>query len=337
MRVPAARAGRLGCLLAGALLGGASAAAAQLPVPRTHGESSAPARARGERRMLLLRTEETPPRGAAASVERSLRQALRELGFVVVVSPMPFRDAQLAAGCPGTIRQCGSSVAAAVDGGQLAVSSLETSGGELSLHLYSFAASGEVREATRELPSASSVQLDGAVRALAAEVYAAVGAREERPATAAAPERRGRPRDAAAPSAAAAARASAASAEPPPGQQRDPVLWAVGWSATGLGSALLIGGMASHLAAGSSGEGATWSEDRRPGSESLATYERDERRADAARVLYGAGGALLLTGVTLLVVGRLSAQRDGGLHASVLPLRQGAALSFVGSFGGNSP
>jgi hypothetical protein len=346
---------RLGCLLAVAWLANASAAEAeprspgaeaQPRSPGTEDQASAPIRAGDERRILLLRAAETPPRGAAASVEHSLRQALRELGFVVTVSSMPFRDAQLASGCPGTIRECGPSMASAVEGGRLAVSAIEaeTDDGGLSLRLYSFTASGEAREAASELPNATAARLHGAVRQLAQAVYGQP-AQDELPASArSAQARHGDAREPTPASASAAlARAHASRArrvEAQPATQRDPVLWATGWSAAGLGGALLVGGMASHLAAGSD-------EDRFPGwdgngarnapGETLASYERAERRADAARVLYGAGGALLFAGATLLVVGRLSAQRDSSLQASLLPLSHGAALSFAGSFGGESP
>jgi hypothetical protein len=345
---------RLGCLLAAAWLGSAATAAAQPRTPDAEGQPRTPGAERqagapirgDERRILLLRAEEEPPRGAAANVERSLRQALRELGFVVAVSSIPFRDAQLASGCPGTIRECGPSMAGAIEGGRLAVSAIgaEADEGGLSLRLYSFTASGEAREAARELPSAPAAQLHGAVRQLAQAVYGQP-AHDQLPATARSTQaRQGERRDAAPSSPSAAlARDHASSAprlEPQRGMHRDPVLWATGWSATGLGSALLVGGMASHLAAGSDHDRyPAWNGvgGRSSPGETLASYERAERRADAARVLYGAGGALLLTGATLLVVGRLSGQRDSSLQASLLPLRHGAALSFAGSFGGLSP
>jgi hypothetical protein len=345
----------LGCLLAATWLGTA-AAAAQPRTPDAEGQPRTPGAERqasaaiggDERRILLLRAEETPPRGAAANVERSLRQALQELGFVVTVSSIPFRDAQLASGCPGTIRECGPSMAGAIEGGRLAVSAIgaEADEGELSLRLYSFTASGEAREASGELPSAPPAQLHGAVRQLARAVYGQP-AHDQPSATARSTQtRRGDARDAA-PSSAPAALASARASRTPRLERqrathRDPVLWATGWSATGLGSALLVGGMASHLAAGGDHDRyPSWSGDggRSTPAAALASYERAERQADAARVLYGAGGALLLTGAALLVVGRLSAQRrdSGGLQASLLPLRHGAALSFAGSFGGESP
>lgn len=337
---PARSRRRLGCLLAAAWLGTAAPVAAQPRTPRADGRGSAPIAAGDQRRILLLRAEETPPKGAAAEVERSLRQALRELGFVVTVSSMPFRDAQLASGCPGTIRECGPSMAGAVEGGRLAVSTIKVEEGEgaLSLRLFSFAASGEAREAASELPSSPAAQ-HGAVQQLVQSVYGQPAHDTPPSAARSTQARHGGSREAASPAATARAHASSAErVEPQPARYRDPVLWATGWSATGLGGALLIGGMASHLAAGSSESRYPWGGDGgRPPGETLASYERAERRADAARVLYGAGGALLLTGATLLVVGRLAAPRDSSLQAALLPLSHGAALSFAGSFGGESP
>jgi hypothetical protein len=305
--------------------------------------SSAPT----QRRILLLQAQQQArPNQAAANVERSLRQVLREMGFLVTASPMPFGDAQLATGCPGTIRECGVSVAGAVESERLAVAALEErpDARTLSLKLYMFAASGEARQGTTELP-VSSPQLEAAVRQLARTVYGEATPGSE--VVAGHNRSPGRRRD----TSGQARPASGAQvgpgqpevkAEPQveaaPFRQRNPALWGAGWSTAAVGSALLVTGVATNLASRGASDDYARVDVRSTGDadEALASYERAERQADAARVLYGAGGALLLTGAALLVWGHLAADRDNALQVAAVPFAHGAALSFTGNFEGGS-
>jgi hypothetical protein len=327
-------AGRGLAYLVAAALSGAATLEAQ---PSVHPTGSG-----ATRDILVLRADQAPDSRAATHVERSLREALRELGFVVTASPMPFRDAQLAAGCPGNLRECGASVAGAAQGGRLAVSALQEREDQttLSLHLYSFSASGEAREGSSELSASSPQQIEAAVRQLARSVYGPAAPRGEavagRERTARRREKRGQP-------AADAAGANPAPAGATPGQPQatrttphDP-LWVVGWSTTALGSALLVSGVATQLSARNGGEAYAGERSRSAADELLGAHERAERQQDTARVLYGAGGALLLTGATLLVWERLAANRENSLRAALLPSTHGATLSLAGRFGAARP
>ena len=299
-----------------------------------------------ERRILLLRADDTRSAGTDALIDRALGQALAEMGFLVNVSPMPFRDAQLALGCPGTVRNCGSSVAAELESEQLGVTSVDKRDAETAtLRLYLFSP-GVEREGAVEIALTSGAELSSAVRELARRVYGNP-APEQRVAAARAQTPRKRPARAQ-PAAVATITSPTTTSPAVPASavqgvdlphSRNRVLHAVGWSTAGVGGALLVSGFATGLSARNSSDAYA---DRQIDSEAdadraLASYARADRQADAARALLGAGGAFVVGGAALLLWERFwPGDRDRNLHFSAMPAVRGVALSLGGSFDGRS-
>lgn len=295
-----------------------------------------------ERRILVLRPDDKARSSAEAPIDRAIGQVLAEMGFIVNVSAMPFRDAQLALGCQGTVRKCGASVASALENEQLGVTSVEhADASRASLWLYLFAP-GIEREGSAEIPLESSSDLLAAVRELARTVYGD-----------AAPEPRSAARRAKAPRtkvtppqpvvvAAMAEPALVSVAQPAPDapeSRGSHALPAVGWSSASIGGALLLSGIVTSLASRKSSDDYAGREirSRDDADAALASYERAEHQASASRALLGTGGVLLASGAVMLLWDRLWwRHQDRKLQFSALPAAHGAALSLAGSFEGRS-
>jgi hypothetical protein len=303
-------------------------------VPTFAQERSVPPPATGnrpqvERRILVLRAEDPQHSATETRVDLALGQALAEMGFIVNVSPMPFRDAQLALGCSGSVRACGGRVAAALDSEQLAVISLreqDRAAAHLALYLF---APGSERVDDKELPRDPGLALEATVRELARRVY---GDAAREPASAAYGQQVVEPPQRASLNVASAP-ASAKHAPvlgPAPERPSNSALRAVGWSAATVGGALLLGGLATSLAANRAGDAYAQRKirDQDDADVALANYARAEHQATVARVLFGTGGAVLLLGTTVLLWEHLMpSRRDRKVRLSAAPIAHGAFLS----------
>lgn len=306
-------------------------AAAQAPAARP---------ATVERRILMLRADDTRRSATETRIDRVLGQALAEMGFLVNVSPMPFRDAQLALGCPGSVRNCGGSVAAELESEQLGVSSLQEGAAEhAALWLYLFAP-GIEREGSAQIPLASNTEMALAVRELARTVYG-----DAAPEPRALAQRNKEPRKrvqvatlvATVPAPEPAPPAAAAVPLNPPEQPRNHKLRIAGWSTAAVGGALLVSGFATSLASSNASDEYADRQirSREDADQALASYARAERQAEASRVLLGTGGALLVSGAAMLLWERLMpGQQDRMLHFSAVPAARGVAFALGGSFDG---
>lgn len=292
---------------------------------------------RVERRILVLRADHSPPTKTRMRVDRVLGQALAELGMVVRVSALPFRDAQLALGCSGSLSECGGSVAAALQSEQLAVISLEQRDATAHLELYLFAP-GEERADSAELSLASSSALESRVRDLAHRVY---GEMVPEARHALQEPRAAEPTPVPAPVPQASLRAPPSKRIPAtaPAAERpgNLPLRAVGWSAATVGGALLLGALATSLAAHKASDRYAEREirNREDADRALASYARAEHQARASRVLFGTSGAVLLAAAALLVWERLLPNRqDRMLAVSASPVAHGTLLFVSGRLEG---
>lgn len=312
-----------------------------LVAPMAHAEDAPSAQgpriATTERRILVLRAEEKRHGAAEARIERALGQALGEMGFLVNVSPLPFREAQLALGCPGTVRNCGGTVAGELESEQLGVSSVEerdVEHAELWLYLFS---PGVEREGRAEIPLGSSSALAGAVRQLAREVYGDAAPEQRIAAHRARTVQKVTPvavnADVARPALAPVSEPTQPQDEP----HRNHVLRGVGWSTAAVGGALLVSGFATSIASDNASDAYARREilTREDADVALASYARAERQADAARVLLGAGGVLVASGAAMLLWERLwPRSQDRKLQFSAVPAVRGVALTVAGSLDG---
>jgi len=102
----------------------------------------------------------------------------------------------------------------------------------------------------------------------------------------------------------------------------------------------LVSGLATSLASDNASDAYADREivTRDDADQALASYARAERQADAARVLFGTGGALLASGAAMLLWEKLWPRRDRDrkLHLSAVPAGRGVAVSLAGSFDGRS-
>jgi hypothetical protein len=283
-------------------------------------------------RVLLLRVGGSVRSPLAARSERALAGVLAELGFLVTSSPLPFDDAQLVAGCNGTLRECGSQVAKALESEHLAVAQLEDEAGAngATLWLYIFeSGSGAVRDGAVQLPRAHDEPLEPGVRALAARVLGVA-----RPAVAPAPVSQPISR------APAAERARAPAAEA--NDDRGPgAMRALGWTSVGTGGALLVAALATSLAAQDASQAYARSEvqSRDDADRALAHYERAQRRTDAANVLWGVGAGTVAAGAFMLLwqhfaappdqnLQRRSSRGGRGVRVAAMPGPAGVSLSL---------
>jgi hypothetical protein len=289
------------------------------------------AEARVERRILALRAADATRSTTELHVDRVLGQVLSEMGFIVNVSPLPFRDAQLAIGCSGGLLECGGRVAATLESEQLSVSSLREQDEDTAyLELYLFAPGHERADAS-ELPLDSPTALEQRVRELARTVYGEVA---PEPRVALAKQTSSEP--AAPPPLPSAARPAPEPATPPTSRPRpqepvNPVVRTIGWSAATAGAALLLGGVAMSVAAGRSSDAYARQEihDKDDADRALASYARAEHQSDTARVLFGTGGAVLIAGSAFLLWEYLVPERrDRTLRVAALPVLGGALVSM---------
>jgi hypothetical protein len=341
----------------GALLGLACACAAFAPsrcaAQSAHARQLATAAEEDEgrrpapQRILLLRVSGAD-RSLADGVERVLAGALDERGFSVASSPLPFHDAQLIAGCTGTLRDCGSQVANALDSEHLAVAQLEDDGAMLRLQLYLFGDGGAVRKGAAQLPRAAGESRQSSVRALVARVLgveALAPAARAQPAISA-PAARGQPAISA-PAARAQPAISPQASEALPDRRPTRVLRSIGWASLGTGGALLIGAVATSAAAqrASQAYAQTDVDSRADADQALAHYEAAQHRAEVARVLWGVGAASVAAGTFMLLWQRLAAPSDrkspdrnlqysfsgrGGMRLTASPAPAGVSIALRG-------
>jgi hypothetical protein len=289
-------------------------------------------------RILLLRVSASVRTPLVARTERALAEALSARGVLVTTSPLSFHDAQLVAGCSGTLRACGSQVAMVLDSEELAVAQLEheAPGSVPELQLFLFGGGGAARHASVPL-LASGEPLEASVRDLVRQVLGggespAVAPAQAASATAAP----------AAPIASPQARTASAQPDAIPSRRRERTLKAVGAATLGIGGALLGGALATSIAARDAEQAYARSEVSSPedADRALASYETAERRADAARVLWGVGAATAATGTFLLLWQRYAGSKDRNLQSAsargrrvqwgAVPVATGVSLALSG-------
>lgn len=271
-------------------------------------------------------------------MERALGRSLAELGYLASLSPLPFRDAQLAAGCVGAARECGARVAAALDSELLAVSALEAEpeGNTATLQLLLFEPGGMVRSGSALLPRTPIEELELTVRSLSERVF---GVEASAPATGTpAPPVGVRPSAARAPE---VAMTQAVAGPQHSERERSPALRAVGFTALGMGAAGALGAVAVAVSARS--ESAAYArtgvETPQDADVALAHFEKAERRAQTARVLGGASAGVLAAGAFMLLWERFAPRRDrnlqslaeggvGRVQVATLPQLTGAMVSW---------
>jgi hypothetical protein len=269
------------------------------------------------RRLLWMRAAEPSHTTLELRVERALGRTLAERGFVLSMSPMPFREAQLASGCVGGVPECGARVASALDSEQLGVSAFEAEpdSNTARLTLYLFEARGLVRTGSAVLPREPAEELELTVRALSESVFGVLAAPPRALATSA-PDPRPAP---ALLSEAAPAQAAPRDAAEERAGGANPVLRGVGWAAVGVGVAGGIGAVASAVSAQSekSAYARTKVETADDADAALRHYDKAQRRTEAARVLGGVGGGLLAAGMFMLLWERFAEPRDRKLQPSI--------------------
>jgi hypothetical protein len=286
-------------------------------------------------RLLLLRVSASERTPLVVRAERALAQALAERGVLVTTSPLSFHDAQLVAGCSGALRACGSQVAMVLDSEELAVAVLEQeqAGTVPELQLFVFdGGGGAVRQASVPLP-ASSEPLAARVRDLVRRVLSSgEGA-------------------ALAPAQAAGAAAAPVAVPASPQEHTPPVLpdgggaralKAVGWTTLGVGGGLLVGALAASIAAQAAEQAYARSEVSSPedADRALAHYDSAERRAEAARVLWGVGAGAAAAGAFVLLWQRYAGSKDRNLQRAsagrrrvqlgAMPAATGVSLALSG-------
>lgn len=264
--------------------------------------------------MLWMRAVDPSHTALELRVERALGRTLAEHGFVLNMSPMPLREAQLASGCVGGVRECGARVASALESEQLGVSAFEAEadGDTARLSLYLFEAQGLVRSGSAVLPREPVEELELTVRALTESVFAGAGSvGREAPQTVRA-----------ASSAPVAARSEHAerreNASEGPARGANPVLRGVGWAAVGVGIAGGVGALASAVSARSENSAYARSkvETADEADAALRHYDKAQRRTEVARVLGGVGGGLAAAGLFMLLWERFAEPSDRNLQSS---------------------
>ncbi|HEX6244551.1 MAG TPA: hypothetical protein VFZ61_26715 [Polyangiales bacterium] len=246
-------------------------------------------------------------------MERTLGRALAELGCLPNRSPLPFRDAQLASGCVGSLRECGARVAAALDSEQLLVSALQADPGAPTarLTLYRFEAEQLTKSGSAVLPLSPVEELELTVRALAESVFGSASPHVARPAAVAASEvtapRRPEPS------------ASYAATSQAPAHSGSPALRGVGWTAVGLGAAGAIGAIATAISASNESDAYARAQLQAPEDvdRALRRYDRAQHQSDIARVLGGVSAGVVAAGAFMLCWEYFHTRRqDRNLHIS---------------------
>jgi hypothetical protein len=282
-----------------------------------------PASLSGDRARVLLVREGDGQRGAfALRVERALNHALSELGLAVSQSPLPFRDAQLAAGCAGNVRDCGTQVALALESEQLVVSALEDEAGAryASLTLYRFASHMPARVGTGQLPREPAGELELTVYALVESLFADRAQERTRAPSASAALAAAAPQAEARASVdpAAISASDSAEAERTGHAHRRTLLRAIGWPSLALGAGLLVGGavMSASVQRESQAYNGLSADTRDQVDTKLAHAGEADDAAKAARVLWGVGGGLAATGIFVLLWERFAPPADRKLQTS---------------------
>ncbi len=276
-----------------------------------------------------MREDDAPRSELARRAELALQRSLSELSFAVSQSALPFRDAQLAVGCSGGVRECGGQVAAALDSEELLVSSIEDAPHmrQATLRLLRFAPRAQPRAGAAQLPREPEQELSLTVFALVESLFAdRVRPPDPGPVASSAPASRAQAEPSpsrappqVAPSAASAEYLSSVAR----GQQRRRLL-AVGWPTLAIGAGLLVGGLVANLAArreGDAYESLDPSRSRAEADAKLAHYRAAEDKMQTARILWGVGGGLTAAGVFVLLWERFAPAADRKLQKSAVRKR----------------
>ena len=265
------------------------------------------ANSRADVRVIVLRS--TADAGEMqARVDRALLASLStEAGFgAAEISPIPLRDLGLAAGCDDRSRSCLTRIAGTVDADVVIVRDIAQTEDRPVLALTSFDALGVGAPiyVERSLEEAPEDEVATMVRELYTEPVPAAPTRE----TTVVP----------------APTVAARSIEPADGGSLAPVSFVtlgVGVAAIGAAAVLGLGAARAHDTYASTLVRSDADADR-----ALEHLETAEDRALAANILYGAGGALLAVGATMLIVDLTSDDDDVGLSVSATPVAGGVVL-----------
>jgi hypothetical protein len=287
---------------------------------------------------VLLLPEDDRRRGEfAQQVERAVQRSLSELGFAVNGSTLPFRDAQLAAGCTGTVRECGAAVAAALDSEELLVSRVEDDSSRryATLTLLRFAPRAAPRAGTAQLPRAPAEELQQNVLALVQSMFSdrmRVGFAASAP--------KMEQSSLSAPLLASSAASTTSTLQPAPKSdyvqrieraERHRRLLAIGWPTLSVGAGLMVGGLIANLAAHRESRAY---ESLAPSSRAevdakLAHYRAAEDKASTARILWGIGGGLAAAGAFVLLWERFGPSPDRKLQEAGSQAGNGRAARAV--------
>lgn len=275
--------------------------------------------------MLVMRDDDGARGEFAQQVERVVQRRLSELAFMVSASPLPFRDAQLAAGCSGSVRECGAPVAAALDSEELLVSRVEDEPGQrqATLTLLRFAPRTPPRAGTAQLPRAPLEERSAAVRALVESMFSDRTARSAPllapPANVSAssalePLPESDPSAQLAPASASAPESDYVQRIAHAEQRRR--LLAVGWPTLVVGAGLLVGGIVANASAQREGRAyrSLMADSPAEIDAKIAHRHNAEGSMTAARVLFGVGGALATAGVFVLLWERFGPSPDRKLQ-----------------------
>lgn len=285
-------------------------------------------------RLVILQSEAP---GVSARLRRhvdeqvleSLRQ--RAAFEQAYVSPVPFEDVELAAGCSGREAGCLQRIAATLDADWMMVRELaKDESGRVYLTLVAHDGPGAIvtRRAVAEVAENRRQTPAQVVPLLIDRLYPESGASESSASAARvvlpAPKlerERVRPERERGPDAASAGRSSAK---------------IVGWTSAAAGGALLAAGM---VVGALSLRDQRTHDDLSVGSEleadrARALFSRANRRTDIANGLIIGGAGAGAVGIAALLWNYFRPKRDERLSVRVLPARSGVALSLRASFRG---
>jgi hypothetical protein len=280
-----------------------------------------------ERRLLILQNEAGQIDGKLrGEVDRLVLEAVSErAAFTAYVSPVPFDDVELAAGCSGRDAGCLQRIAATLDADWLLVRDLAKDGGRtyLTLIAHDGPSAMVTRRAVAELSSKRQQTPKELVPQLIERLYpgrgdpGTVGGRGALPAPTLALDN---------------TRSD--------GRQYSPAR-IVGWSAAASGGALLVAGVVvGALSRADERANARLLikgdpfEQRDRADQARDLMDRAERRTKVANGLMFSGAGVGVAGVTALLWEYLRPKRDQRLSVGVAPVRSGLALGVRSNFGG---
>lgn len=275
-------------------------------------------------RLVVLQSDGEVSPKLRKDVDEQLRSSLgrRPTFKEAYVSPVPFEDVELAAGCSGREAGCMQRIAATLDADWIMVRELaRDERGHVYLTLVAHDGSGaiETRRAIAEVAATGRQTPEQVVPLLIDRLYP-----ESKEA---APPARA--------SVAARPKVDARVAAAKPERQRSPAK-IVGWSSLATGGALVAAGAVMNALSrrdARTHNALSISEDYEA-LDAVALFSRARRRNDIANALIIGGASAGTVGVAALLWDYFRPPRDKRVSVRVLPARSGVALSLRASFRG---